>query len=320
MALNDEGVRIPVDASPDVQKSVQDIRDALRALRIKQEALEANLAESVQRADDESASIREEIAPGNFTEVKEETVFLGPVTFDGNVTGINTDPSVIVPDLGYRIYSDDPSLKYSLNGHTHVAGGLYCSKLTSGGDADVFGTARVNGNVNIGNNLINSGVLKSTINDTQYDLGSLIGDGVYCMIRRAATQSISASTTTQISFDTSVYESGGNFWTSGTDVTPPVPGAYLCIGSIYWDSQTWVAHKHQQNYLTRNGGGYGTRTGQQDHNTPGATMRITHSFSNVMSFNGSTDYAGLSCYHTDSGSKTVNDATIFMVRIGREWA
>ena len=77
---NDEGVRIPTDASQDVQRSVQDVKDALRKLRVKQEALQAQIEELGQTQADDVEAIVEAARPGNFTEVKEETVFLGPVT------------------------------------------------------------------------------------------------------------------------------------------------------------------------------------------------------------------------------------------------
>ena len=74
-------VRIPVDASRDVQASVQDIKDALRSLEAKHaetkvalRELEQGIAAEASKPDGES-----------FTEVDNETVFNSPVTFGSSI-------------------------------------------------------------------------------------------------------------------------------------------------------------------------------------------------------------------------------------------
>lgn len=48
----------------------------------------------------------------------------------------------------FKISADDPHDKYNIQGHLHVAGALYASKLLSGGDTDVFGDLTVTGALN----------------------------------------------------------------------------------------------------------------------------------------------------------------------------
>jgi len=76
-----------VDASQDVQRSVQDIKDALRECRLSQQRIEEAIEElkTAQREDNES--IREKLKKGSFTEFKEDVVFLGDVIVDGGTFG-----------------------------------------------------------------------------------------------------------------------------------------------------------------------------------------------------------------------------------------
>jgi hypothetical protein len=232
---NDESVRIPVDAPRDVQASFQDVKDALREAQQERDRLAARLEELTQIQAGDVSDLKEEIAPGNFNEVAEETVFLGPVTFEGGTTGINTDPEVIVPDLGYRIRSDDPSLKYSLNGHTHVAGGLMCSKFTSGGDADVFGTVRATGNLHLAGNYIEDGL----------DMGRLVGTGVGCSVYSTVDRNVANNTTVEMTWNAERFDNGG-FWSSGTDLTVPtgMEGWYFINGVVRYDTAAAAGGRH----------------------------------------------------------------------------
>lgn len=82
-----------------------------------------------------------------------------------------------------------------------------------------------------------------------------IADGVGLSgfsIRRAATQSISTSTDTDISFDTELQDFGG-WWSSGTTATTPagaIPSGYTTIGVLYLAQVKWATNATGKRKMT----------------------------------------------------------------------
>lgn len=145
---------------------------------------------------------------------------------------------------------------------------------------------------------------------TGTDIGAAVGGGVGCYLRRAATTSVSASTNTDFTPDTSISQMGGTFWTSGTDITPPVPGIYYCVASIYYQSGTDGSRRI---YITHNGSNITGRHGSSQIDTA-AQCVVTCSC--LLSFDGSSDYTGWRAYMTGPANIDVLDTNFQMFRVG----
>ena len=96
-----QNVRIPRDASRDVQATIQDIKDNLRTLEAKYLSTKTALSELEQRVADSGS----ETETSSFNEVREETVFQSPVGFSA---GSAANPSIH--------FSDDPDTGVYLGG------------------------------------------------------------------------------------------------------------------------------------------------------------------------------------------------------------
>ena len=140
--------KVPGDATRDVQSTVQQLNEEIEALRKRLRAVEKDESsgQSIQALNDK---IESAIKTPNHQIFTVPVTFLAPVNVDGSIdfgdATILGQGVVRENVLTYRISDDDPSLKITLPGHTHVAGGLYCSKLLSGGDTHIFGDLRVSG-------------------------------------------------------------------------------------------------------------------------------------------------------------------------------
>jgi hypothetical protein len=139
--------KVPIDASIDVQRSISALNGELDALR-----KEISRLKGAADPSDDIDDLRKQIK----TLANQTT---GDILFDTNdvfrgagaahAVGLVPDPGLGAMPAGserflredgawipgvtpFRIKADDPSNKYNIPGHLNVAGGIYCSKLTTG--------------------------------------------------------------------------------------------------------------------------------------------------------------------------------------------
>jgi hypothetical protein len=143
---------------------------------------------------------------------------------------------------------------------------------------------------------------------TGTDIGAPVGGNVWCYIRRAATLAVPATTSTHITWDTSYEQHGGDWWSSGTNITPPVPGLYLIIYSAY--IQTGTSGTRQVR-IAVNGALLDGRHGYSQITT---SAQITQVVSALHEFNGTSDYVSGNLFL--SHAIDCLDASMQLCRVG----
>lgn len=137
--------RVPFDASYDTQMAIKALNDEIVRLQAQISALR----ESQQDINVSELERRIAIAAQSGPQMDINDSFRG--SGDGHAHGHVPDPGPFVPTVGpenrflcadgrflppeaapFLIKSDDTTFKHNLNGHLNVAGGIYCSKLTTG--------------------------------------------------------------------------------------------------------------------------------------------------------------------------------------------
>jgi hypothetical protein len=153
---------VPQDATQDVQFAVQELNQEIEDLRF----LLRDVAFRAGQRDPElitRAQLDKRLAKPKHLDFTEVFRAAGPAHSIGYVPSTAPMMSGAYPEGHERVLRedavwrmptvqgpfktapDDPHDKYNIQGHLHVAGGLYASKLLAGGDSDVFGDLRVSG-------------------------------------------------------------------------------------------------------------------------------------------------------------------------------
>lgn len=142
-----------------------------------------------------------------------------------------------------------------------------------------------------------------------YSAGLLAQDPPGCIARRAANQSITGSTFTDVSFDTEIVDNVGMFTPTSTNITIQYDGYYLAILSADWATDTTntrVLHL-LQNGVIPPGGALEVNT----CTTGNSNISHTVAFSAVTG-----DVIKMSVWHNATTSPiNLEDATLTVVRL-----
>jgi hypothetical protein len=157
---------VPQDATQDVQITVQELNQEIEGLKF----LLRDVAFRAGQRDPDlvtQAQLNERLAKPKHLDFQEVFRAAGPAHSIGYVPSQAPMMSGAYPEGHERVLRedavwrmptvqgpfstepDDPHDKYNIQGHLHVAGGLYASKLLAGGDSDVFGDLRVSGGLTV---------------------------------------------------------------------------------------------------------------------------------------------------------------------------
>jgi len=151
------------------------------------------------------------------------------------------------------------------------------------------------GDITVGNDVIATGdVSGDDVNSTGKFSGVYINlsNPPRCRAYLSGTQTnIVSATPTTVTLDAETYDSGGIFNTATHVCTPNVAGYYLVTGSIQWSTGT-TANKLYMAKIYKNGA-----NAAESVNQTAFVSYITCSVTDIIYFNGTTDYCTLVAMH-----------------------
>jgi hypothetical protein len=132
-------------------------------------------------------------------------------------------------------------------------------------------------------------------------------------VRRAASQSISDDTDTDVSHDTEVNDFGA-WWSSGSTATTPagaIPSGYTNIGVIYFAQATFAANStgFRRLFVYKNGAAISS------HRISAVNGDTTSLFVNDFTTTASTDTWKLVVYQNSGGALNLQEARLSVIRI-----